>query len=69
MPVMLLSGRALLTPGSGEGVALRWIRDQGFLKNWRGSVLQLGFIGCLCKGGFEGVVVLWFRGGQSLRKG
>lgn len=59
--VMRVSGCALLTPGSSESVALRWIRAQGHLKNWRGSVLQLGFIGCLCKRGFYSAVVLWFR--------
>lgn len=61
MLVMLVSGCALLTPGSNKSVAFRWIRDQGHLKNWRGSVLQLGCIRCLCKGGFYGTVVLWFR--------
>lgn len=52
MRVMLVSGCALLTPGSNEAVAFRWIGDQGHLKNWRGSVLQLGWVADLCKGGF-----------------
>lgn len=54
---MLVSGCALLTPASR---VVRWIRDQGHLKNWRGSVLQLGCPGCLCKGGSYGTAVLWF---------
>ena len=59
--ITLVSGCALLTPGSSKSVAFRWIRDQRHLKNWRGSVLQLGCIGCLHKGGFYGTIALWLR--------
>lgn len=59
--ITLVSGCALLTPGSSKSVAFRWIRDQWHLKNWRGSILQLGCIGCLHKGGFYDTIVLWLR--------